>query len=224
MPNTDPGAEIGGRNAMIIFNILLPATMDSKTSGKKRIRNPRLTREKLLQATLDLVAEKGVEALSMKEAALRAEVSRSVAYLHFEDREHLLKEAKAWISEGLQQHVKRSGKDETLYERVLYTTKLIMKNPVASKVMMLDALAGGEFDLCDPLYSAVSERLNKIKAAGGLEHDVDVEIMSYIHLGGSIASALLLRDQHKGDDPDDLAERFAREWTRVLESGMFHKK
>lgn len=194
--------------------------MDSKPRQKKRIRNPERTREKLLQATLDLVAEKGIEALSMKEAALKADVSRSVAYLHFDDREHLLKEARDWIASQLQQGVERSDEEGSLYERVLYTTKLVMKNPTASKVMVMDALAGGGLGLHDSLYQSVSSRLARLQKAGRVSKVIDVEILTYIHLG-SIASTLLLLEQHKDGDLDALAERFAQQWSRILQDSTF---
>jgi AcrR family transcriptional regulator len=46
--------------------------LNKKVAKKKRTRNPIETRAKLLQATIDLVTEKGPEALSLKEAARRA--------------------------------------------------------------------------------------------------------------------------------------------------------
>lgn len=186
---------------------------------KKRIRNPEKTREKILKATLDLVAEKGVEALSMKEAAIKADVSRSVAYLHFEDRDHLLREAKSWISAQLREGVEMFDDHASLYERILYTTKVVMKNPEASKVMVVDALGGGDLGLQDPLYKLVFNRLKKQQAEGKLDADIDVEILTYIHLG-SIASTLLLLAQHKRGSVDKLAERFADQWSKILGATM----
>jgi AcrR family transcriptional regulator len=196
--------------------------MEDKVRKKKRIRNPEQTREKLLKATVDLVAEKGIEALSMKEVAQKAEVSRSVAYLHFADRDDLLKAAKEWISARLQDGVKRFDENTTLFERVLYTTQLVLKNHEASRIMITDALSGGGLDLHDPLFQSVKERLTLLQSQGGLKPDFDLEILTYIHLGGSIASTLLLREHCKDQDMDELAERFARDWSRVLQGGMFN--
>ena len=73
---------------------------------KPRIRNPQQTRAKLLKATADLVAAKGSDALSLKEAARVAKVSRGVVYQHFDDREHLLREAQSWLLKQLTESVK----------------------------------------------------------------------------------------------------------------------
>lgn len=193
--------------------------MTSRPSKKKRERNPEKTREKLLRATLELVAEKGVDALSVKDVASRAGVSRSVAYLRFEDRDHLLKEAACWISEQLQIGINQPADDSSLYERILYTTELVMKNPEASKVMIIDAIAGGGLGLCDPLYKEVAGRLRALKRRGGIDRDLDVEIAAFIHIG-SIAATLLYRNRHKEMDGNKLAARFAKTWSNVLLKGM----
>ena len=115
--------------------------MSTESRRKLRIRNPIQTRRKLLQAAVDLVAAKGPEALSLKEAAQKANLSRGVAYQHFKDRDHLLREARSWISNRLQDGVTRFN-GASLHDRVIYTTKLVLDNPEASKLMIADALAG----------------------------------------------------------------------------------
>src|ERR1700743_3524324 len=93
---SEPRAPVGAFQAImfpICNNLSRPLTMAKQSKPKKRVRDPVLTRAKLLQATIELVTEKGAAALSLKEAARRAKVSRGVAYLHFDDREQLLHEA-----------------------------------------------------------------------------------------------------------------------------------
>jgi AcrR family transcriptional regulator len=189
---------------------------------KKRIRNPVQTRAKLLQATIELVAEKGAAALSLKEAAHRANVSRGVAYMHFEDREQLLNEAKTWISEGLQDGVKRFDKSASLHDRTFYTTKLVLKHPEASKLMITAAMSGKDLAHEHPLYKLVSNLLKELKQSGKARADIDLEIMTYI-MFGSIASTIMLGEQRKGDDVDELSERFTNQWNRILLEGIFLK-
>src|SRR6266404_9450021 len=99
------------------------AQMTKDTRGKVRTRNPMETRAKLLQATIDLIAEKGPDALSLKEAARRAKVSRGVAYLHFVDRDELMSKARSWISDQLQEGVRRFDRGASFRDRTVYTTK-----------------------------------------------------------------------------------------------------
>jgi AcrR family transcriptional regulator len=186
----------------------------------KRIRNPVVTRAKLLQATIELVSEKGAAALSLKEAANRANVSRGVAYLHFEDREQLLQEAKTWISEGLQTGVTQFNENTSLHDRTFHTTKIVLNHPEASKLLIDAAMAGTDLDRGNPLYKLVLNLIKELKANGRSRPDIDVEIMTYI-MFGSIAATLMLGAQRKGDDIDWLAERFANEWDNMMEKGMF---
>lgn len=194
--------------------------MATTARKKKRNRNPVQTRARLLQATIDLVTEKGADALSLKEAALRAKVSRGVAYLHFDDRDQLLDEAKSYIAERLQDGLELFDRHASLHDRTLHSTKLVLSHPEASKLMITAAMAGSDLDREHPLYILVLRMLEGLKASGVTRPDIDLEILAYI-LFGSIASTIMLGRQRKGDDLDELAERFTSEWTRILRQGIF---
>jgi AcrR family transcriptional regulator len=185
----------------------------------KRVRNPVQTRAKLLQATIDLVTEKGAEALSLKEAARRANVSRGVAYLHFGDRDRLLSEAKTWIAHRLQEGVAGSDGNASFHDRTLHGTKLVLSHPEASKLMITAAMGGMDLDRNHPLYKLVLKTLKELRASGKVRADLDLEILTYI-LFGSIAATIMLGEQHKDADLDDLAERFTQAWNRILREGI----
>lgn len=55
------------------------------------------TREKLIQAGIDIVADAGDGELTVRSVAARAGISVPTAYRHFPDRETLLDEMAAWI-------------------------------------------------------------------------------------------------------------------------------
>jgi AcrR family transcriptional regulator len=186
----------------------------------KRMRNPVATRAKLLQATIELVSEKGEAAVSLKEAAHRAKVSRGVAYLHFDDREQLLNDAKSWISEGLQSGVKRFHTDASLHDRTFYTTRLVLTHPEATKLMLIAAMAGEDLEREHPLSKLVSGMLKALKENGKAWPDIDPEILTYI-MFGSLASTVMLGARRNGENVDRLAERFSREWNRILQDGIF---
>ena len=87
---------------------------------------------------------------------------------------------------------------------------------------MVDALTQGDLDTQHPLFNVVAERLKGLQKQGVLRAGSDIEIRAYSHLG-AFASTLLFEKQHRGEDVDKLAERFAREWSRLLEHGMYKK-
>lgn len=204
---------------MLKYKSRPPQAMSERSPAKSRTRNPSQTRAKLLQATIDLVAEKGADALSLKEAARIAKVSRGVAYQHFEDRDHLLREAKAWLSERLLESVTGELDPDSTEDRVHRVAKLILNNREASRVLLADALAGKDFRADQPLHRLLLGALEHFTASGQARDDMDLEVLSFILLG-SVASIIMLSYQHDGDI-DSLAERFTTEWTRILRKGIF---
>jgi len=170
--------------------------MTKDNPRKARIRNPAETRAKLLQATIDLIAEKGPDALSLKEAARRANVSRGVAYLHFVDRDELMSKARSWISDQLQEGVRRFDRGASFRDRTVYTTKLVLEHPEGSQLMITAAMAGRDLDRQNPLYRLVVKMLKELRASGRVNHEVDTEILSYIcHALKEIGVTQQRRDQ-----------------------------
>jgi hypothetical protein len=86
--------------------------------------------------------------------------------------------------------------------------------------MIAGAMAGADLDHQHPLYKLVLGMLKDLKGSGKTAVDLDVEVLTYI-MFGSIASALIFGAQRKGDDVDGLAERFTKEWNRILHEGIF---
>src|SRR5882672_12831444 len=71
---------------------------------KKRVRgtrNPDGTREAILEAAREVLAQDGQEGLSVSQVARRAGVNRGTAYQHFQTREQLIEATTSWVSERL---------------------------------------------------------------------------------------------------------------------------
>ncbi|PPE74258.1 hypothetical protein C3942_09520 [Solimonas fluminis] len=191
----------------------------SKPAARKpRIRNPVQTRARLLRATVELLARKGPDGLSIKEAAELAEVSRGVAYQHFEDREHLLREAKGWITERLIESMQNSGvavADDVL----LHTARLVLKNRDAATLLISDAIAGRDLSPEHPINRLLRLSLERLKSAGEARADIDTDMLSYIFLG--MTSTLVMLSRIPGSDPEALAQRFTRELSAFMRQGIF---
>ncbi|MDP9141861.1 MAG: TetR/AcrR family transcriptional regulator [Pseudomonadota bacterium] len=185
---------------------------------KPRIRNPVQTRARLLQATVELLARKGPDGLSIKEAAQLANVSRGVAYQHFADREHLLREAKGWITERLLESIQGSSvasADDVL----LHTARLVLQNRDAAALLVSDAIAGRELSQEQPINRVVRMMLEQMKRTGEARADLDIEILSYIFFG--MTSTLVMLSRLPNSDPEELAQRFARELSNFMRQGIF---
>lgn len=185
---------------------------------KTRIRNPVETRARLLQATVELLARKGPDGLSIKEAAALAQVSRGVAYQHFEHREHLLSEAKGWMMERLLESVQNSSAAEP-GDVMLHTARLVLKNRDAATLLVADAIAGRELSPDQPITRVVRQMLQQMQRRGEARADLDIDILSYIFLG--MISTLVMLSRLPASDPDELAQRFARELSNFMRHGIF---
>ena len=185
----------------------------------KRIRNPEKTRAKLLDATIDLISEKGPHSLSVIEAARVAKVSRGIAYHHFKDRNHLLREAMNVVAHRLEGRAKRR-KGASLHDRVLYSTLFVFENPDICRLMITEAIAGKNLDRQHPMVKFDIKLLQDLISSGQGRTDLDPEIVAYISIG-TIGAVLMLREQYKGEDMDALAERFTNEWISILTNGIF---
>ena len=188
---------------------------------KPRIRNPALTRERLLQATVEILAQKGPDGVSLKDAAELANVSRGVAYQHFEHRDHLLREAKDWITVRLLESIQKEAvadPDEVL----LNATRLILQNRDAASLLISDAMAGRDLSPQHPINRLIRQSLERMRAAGEARADLDIDVISYIFLG--MTSTLVMLSRLPDSDPEDLARRFAREFAAFLEKGVLTRK
>ena len=185
---------------------------------KTHIRNPEQTRARLLQATVELLALKGPDALSIKEAAQLANVSRGVAYQHFSDRDHLLREAKGWITERLLESIQTSSV-ASADDVMLHVARLIMQNRDAATLLVADAIAGRELSSEHPINKMVGQALKHMQSTGEARADLDVEILAYIFLG--MTSTLVMLSRLPESDSEELAQRFTRELSNFMRHGIF---
>src|SRR5689334_25177361 len=77
--------------------------MNERMNGRRarRERNPERTREAILEAAREVLAQDGKEGLSVAQVAQRAGVNRGTAYQHFQTREQLIEATAKWVSDKL---------------------------------------------------------------------------------------------------------------------------
>lgn len=185
---------------------------------KARIRNPEQTRARLLQATVEILAQKGVDGLSLKDAALLANVSRRAAYQHFEDRDHLLREAKNWITERLRDAM--SALDPATPElSLLEMARLIQLHRDAATLLVTEAISGRDLSPDHPVISLMRQSLEGLKRSGRARPGLDVEVLTYIFLSMVGAQVMLSRLPHA--DKEEIALRFTRELLAFMRLGIF---
>lgn len=186
------------------------------TMKESKKRNPEKTRETILDVALNLVSEKGVDALSMSTVAIEAGVSRTAVYKHFKDKDDLFKQLKEWVRHKHSALVVE-GEYESLLDSVLATTKLTIKNPELTRLISMDLLYGGEsVDMKDSIFKTTLERIEGGQKDGSFSKDLDPEVATFIHMG-AMAATLMYAAHHPSENIDELAEKYAKNWCRYLQ-------
>ena len=67
--------------------------MPSRNQTTNRSKQKQVTRQKLLDATIDIIAEEGLAGVTMAKVAERTGLSRGICNFHFDTKEHLMLEA-----------------------------------------------------------------------------------------------------------------------------------
>lgn len=192
--------------------------MKSAVRKQTTKRNPEQTRERLLLATVEILAQRGEDGLSLKEAALLAKVSRGVAYQHFRDRDHLLHEAKEWITNRLVESMSIVD-PATADVQLLQMSRLILFHRDAATLLVSEALAGRALASSHPVTGVVRRSLENFRSSGLARPDIDVDILTYIFLG-MVATQIML-SRLPGADKEQLAQRFTRELSAFMRHGIY---
>jgi AcrR family transcriptional regulator len=198
----------------------------------RRERNPQRTREAILEAAREVLAQDGKEGLSVAEVAKRAGVNRGTAYQHFQTREQLIEATAAWVSDKLFRAV--FGDPARAAEQLsdgatveaddvdLVNERLVafaMDNPALGRVWLFEVLSSKN-PSSDPFwrqYASTFERFARTKLA---QPGIDVEVLSVLYLAGTFIWPVWARAHARSTkERRQMAQRFAREVLRLTLHG-----
>jgi len=186
-------------------------------------RDPDRTRELILQAAREVLAQDGKEGLSVAQVAQRAGVNRGTAYQHFQTREQLIEATAAWVSEKLYRAVfgdvalaRDKPVDSKSIESVnKHLAEFAMNNPELGRIWLFEVLSSDR-PANDPFwrqYASSFERFAKTKLA---QPSIDVEVLSVLVLAGSFIWPVWARAHTRSaKQRQQMAERFHREILRL---------
>lgn len=208
--DTTPGSSGGSR--------AVPA---KKRARKKR--DPVRTREAILEAAREVLAQDGKEGLSVAQVALRAGVNRGTAYQHFQTREQLIEATATWVSDKLYEAVfGELGNQpvETAIEAVQSRlATFAMENPALGRVWLFEVLSSRRpaNDRFWRRYERSFERFAKTELS---QPGIDVEVVSVLFLAGSFIWPVWARAHARSaKERQQMAERFTREVLRLTLHG-----
>jgi AcrR family transcriptional regulator len=198
----------------------MPET-SAKTKAESRERNNgfRQSHQQMLDVAVRLIAEKGVEALSLAELARELNVNRTTIYYHFRNREQVITEVKHWAAAQL-----TTGLDSTLsqQERIDYITRFALDNADLVKLWIDDLLSGADIRECYPAWDELVAGMRRSFSAGPTPH-IDAEVFCLNLLVTAIVAPRVFKNSvAPRESNDSIVSRYRREHQRVLASdGIF---
>lgn len=170
----------------------------------------------MIEAAVQLIAEKGVEALSMAALAREIGVNRTTVYYHFDSRETLIDEVKAWSADRLAEAFEP---DRSVQERMDHLYRFVLENPALLKLWIDDCLADGEIRTLYPNWDALVGGIREHFRGTAFEATVDVEVFCVnLLLNAFIGPLVFKHSVCPGADIATVVERFKGESTRMLKT------
>jgi AcrR family transcriptional regulator len=193
----------------------------------RRKRDPERTREAILEAAREVLAQDGKEGLSVAQVAQRAGVNRGTAYQHFQTREQLLEATTAWVSDKLYRAVfgdPALAKDPpmtTVGVEVVneHLATFAMENPALGRIWLFEVLSSSR-PASDPFwrqYALNFERFAKTELA---QPGMDIEVLSVLFLAGHFIWPVWARAHARSaKERRQMKDRFAQEVLRLTLHG-----
>jgi len=202
----------------------LPSTEPHSKSKTSAAANRRLRRNKsfvkthdeMLRAAVNLIAKKGVDALTIAELAREMSVNRTTVYYHFESREKLIAEVTAWSSGQLADAFRP---ERPRQERTEHIYRFVLDNPELLRMWMSDLLIKGDIRIMypywDELVQGIDEHFNSIEKEERVDAEVFcVNLLTSAFIGPQVFKSSVCPDA----DTQEIVERFKTESLRMLRS------
>jgi AcrR family transcriptional regulator len=199
------------------------------TTGKRdrTKRDPERTREVILEAAREVLAEVGKEGLSVARVAQLAGVNRGTAYQHFPTREQLLEATTAWVSDKLYRAVfgdprvvRQESVDAITVEAVNgRLASFAMENPELCRIWLFEVLSSTR-PANDIFWRQYSSSFERFAATSLAQPGMDVEVLSVLFLAGHFIWPVFARAHTRSTkDRQQMAARFHHEVLRLTLHG-----
>jgi AcrR family transcriptional regulator len=196
----------------------------------RRRRDPKGTREAILEAARQELAQDGKGGVSVAQVAQRAGVNRGTAYQHFQTREQLIEATSAWVSEKLYNAVFGSvGRDPPIEAISIEATtqhlaEFAMENPEVGRIWLFEVLSSRR-PASDPFWQAFVSNLERFTQSEFAQPGVDTEVISVLMLAGAFLWPVWARGHARAaKEREQMAKRFTREVLRLCLHGTLRQE
>lgn len=180
-----------------------------------------IRREQLAQAALALIAEHGIEELSVARVARRVGLVPSAIYRHYPGKDELVDAAVALIRERLHGNVTAAMQDaedalERLQHLLMAHVRVIRQNKGILRVLFSDEFHHGDPERKARVYEMVSSYLKRVaeivtdgQRQGRIRRDLNAGTISVMFLGLIQPASILW---HLSGESFDVTKHVQRAW------------
>ncbi len=193
----------------------------------RRARNPDGTREAILEAAREVLAQDGKEGLSVSQVARRAGVNRGTAYQHFRTREQLIEATTEWVSDKLfhavygdvPEVVGQTADSVGIRQVTEHLADFAMENPELGRAWLFELLSSRR-PASDRFWRAYESRFEQLAKTKYAQPGIDTEVVSVLTLAGMFLWPVWARAHTRNaKERQQMANRFSRELLRLCLHG-----
>jgi AcrR family transcriptional regulator len=197
------------------------------TRRARRKRDPKSTREAILEAARQQLAQDGKEGVSVARVAQRAGVNRGTAYQHFQTREQLIEATAAWVSDKLYRAVfgdpavARAQPVESIDIAALteHLAEFAMENPEVGRVWLFELLSSRR-PANDPFWQQYVSNFERFAKTNLAQPGIDAEVVSVLLMAGAFLWPVWARAHARSaKERQQMSKRFTREVLRLCLHG-----
>lgn len=187
---------------------------DARAASERPLRADALeSRATLLRAARELVAERGMEALTVVAVAQRAGLNRSTAYQHFGSRDDLIDA----VRQEFGRDVRRIFSERReVGQQIDFFVHYFLENPDIARMWMFRLLSGRD-ETASKGWGDYRAGLERLAASPRSQDGIDGEMLGVIGMTSALVWSLMSRARRPSERAAQRdADRFARELKRLF--------
>lgn len=168
----------------------------------------------MIETAVQIIAERGVTALSISALARRMGINRTTVYYHFESRDALIAAVKIWSAAQLAKAFNSPGPPS---ERMDYISHFVLENPELMKLWIDDFIAVGNIRDRYPYWDALVSGIGKDLESEFPDEEIDPEVYCVMMLTGAFIGPRVYKNSVRPDDDiNSVVGRFRQVHQHIL--------
>ncbi len=185
-------------------------------ADRPRRADAKESRATLLQAARELVAERGMEALTVVAVAQRAGLNRSTAYQHFRSREDLIDAVRTEFGREVRRIF---SEPRQVGEQIDFFVHYFRDHPDIARMWMFRMLSDHD-ETAARGWGDYVKALERLAASARSQDGIDAEMLGVIGMTSALVWSLMARNRSETEEEARAqSERFARELKRLFLHG-----